>query len=65
MANKIKTNKAMAKRIKVTKTGKLIHQKAWVSHLLTNKNKAQRQNSYGLSMHESEVKKVRNLIPYM
>lgn len=65
MKNKIKTNKAMAKRIKVTKNGKLIHQKAWVSHLLTNKNKAQRQFSYGLAMHETEVKKVRHLIPYM
>lgn len=61
---KVKTNKSMAKRIKVTKSGKLIHKKAWVSHLLTNKGSSPKKDPYGRVLSHKEEKKVRNLIPY-
>ncbi|MEF2175510.1 MAG: bL35 family ribosomal protein [Candidatus Absconditabacteria bacterium] len=54
----------MAKRIKVTKTGKFIHAKAGVSHLLTNKNKAHRNDRSGRILSSSEDTKIKNLIAY-
>ena len=35
---KMKTNKAAAKRFKVTGTGKVVRRKAYKSHILTKKN---------------------------
>lgn len=64
MGVKLKTNKSMAKRIKVTKTGKFIHAKAWVSHLLTNKNKAHRNDRSWRILSSSEDTKIKNLIAY-
>lgn len=64
MVCKLKSNKAMAKRIKVTKNGKLMHWKAWKNHLLTNKDKAQRQFWSWKELWVSETKRVKTLIPY-
>ncbi len=41
---KIKTRKAFAKRIRVTKTGKLMRVAAWQSHLLEHKSKKRKRN---------------------
>ena len=41
---KIKTRKAFAKRIRVTKTGKLMRKGAWQSHLLEHKSKKRKRN---------------------
>ena len=41
---KIKTRKAFAKRIRVTKTGKLMRKTAWQSHLLEHKSKKRKRN---------------------
>ncbi len=64
MAGKLKTNKSMAKRIKVTKNNKLRHDKAYKNHLLTNKNKAQRQMWNWKEISKKEANKIKNLIPY-
>jgi large subunit ribosomal protein L35 len=42
---KIKTRKGIAKRVRVTSTGKLIRRHAWKSHLLEHKS-AKRKRAY-------------------
>ena len=64
MANKLKTNKAMAKRVKITKRWKIIHVKCGKSHLLTNKGKAPKRYKYGKVLSEKEAAKVKALLPY-
>jgi len=40
---KLKTRKGLAKRIRVTKTGKLMRASAWKSHLLEHKSKKRKR----------------------
>lgn len=40
---KLKTHKGSAKRVKVTKTGKLIRQRAFGAHLLAKKSKSRKR----------------------
>jgi large subunit ribosomal protein L35 len=40
----MKTHKGAAKRFKVTSTGKILHQKAFGSHLLTKKSAKRKRN---------------------
>ena len=61
---KLKTHKGMAKRIKITGSGKLKYKKCGTRHLLATKGKAQRRYRYGKLVHESDVKKIKNLLPY-
>ena len=42
---KIKTRKGLAKRIRVTRNGKLVRAHAWKSHLLEHKS-AERKRNY-------------------
>jgi len=41
---KMKTHKGAAKRVRVTKTGKLIRGKAYKSHILTKKSPKRKRN---------------------
>jgi len=41
---KMKTHKGAAKRVRVTKTGKLIRGKAFKSHILTKKSPKRKRN---------------------
>ena len=41
---KLKTQKGIAKRVRVTKTGKLMRASAWKSHLLEHKSKKRKRN---------------------
>lgn len=50
------------KRFKVTKKGKVMHQKAFTSHLFVNKDKANRKFRYKKSLADMEAKKVKNLL---
>ena len=61
---KIKTNKAIAKRIKITKSWKVKHMKAGRNHLLTNKWKAPKKYKFGKILSEREQKKIEALVPY-
>jgi ribosomal protein L35 len=64
MWSKIKTNKSMAKRIKVTKSWKLMHKKWHVSHLLTNKSDMTKACRWGKEISKADSKRVKNLLPY-
>jgi len=63
-AMKVKTHKWTAKRIKVSKTGKLIHKKAGHNHLLVRKWDNLRADGSGKSIHASDHKKIKALLPY-
>jgi large subunit ribosomal protein L35 len=41
---KLKTRKGLAKRVRVTRTGKLMRASAWKSHLLEHKSKKRKRN---------------------
>ena len=41
---KLKTRKGLAKRIRVTKNGKLMRASAWKSHLLEHKSQKRKRN---------------------
>lgn len=59
---KLKTHKATAKRIRATKNGKLLRQKAAKSHLLTHKSD---RKKIPLELSKSDIKKVKKLAPYI
>ncbi len=61
----LKTRKWVAKRLKVTGTGKIKLGKACKRHLLSNKSsKAKGRNKYGLIVSESETKRIKRQIPH-
>ena len=62
---KMKTNRAAAKRFKVTGTGKLRRSKAYKSHLLCKKSPKRKRNlrSPGL-VDSTNMRGLRRLLPY-
>ena len=63
---KIKTNRAAAKRFKVTGTGKLKRNKAYKSHILTKKStKRQRNLRQATITDATNVKKMKKVLPYL
>lgn len=61
--SRIKTHSWAKKRFKITKNGKVVHKKQGCSHLLMNKDKAQRQYKYGKVLDKVENKRIYNLFP--
>ena len=60
---KLKTRKGFAKRIRVTKTGKLMRASAWKSHLLEHKSKKRKRTYHkGQPVHHSDRKMVRRAL---
>ncbi len=60
---KLKTRKGFAKRIRVTKTGKLMRASAWKSHLLEHKSqKRKRGYENEQSVAKSDRKTVRRAL---
>ena len=59
---KAKTHSGTKKRVKKTGSGKLIMAKACRRHLLVNKSKRQK-NVKALGVDETNVKKLRKLLP--
>jgi large subunit ribosomal protein L35 len=59
---KLKTHKATVKRIRATKSGKLLRDKAAKSHLLTHKSD---RKKVPLMLSKSDIKKVKKLAPYL
>ena len=47
---KMKTNRAAAKRFRVTGSGKLVHRKAWGSHLYKSKTRSRQIRLKGNSV---------------
>ncbi|MBU1077870.1 MAG: 50S ribosomal protein L35 [Spirochaetes bacterium] len=63
--NKIKTNKAAAKRFRKTAKGKVKRGKAFTSHILTKKSPKRKRGlrKSGL-VAKSEEKNIKRMIPY-
>ncbi len=60
---KLKTNKAVKKRIKITGTGKVLFSKAGRRHLLTDKSSKKKRHLRGKQViHPSDMKRLRNLL---
>jgi large subunit ribosomal protein L35 len=63
---KLKTHRGAAKRFKVTGTGKVRRRKAFKSHLQTGKGADRRRRlRRGDLIHASNVRRIRQLIPYL
>jgi large subunit ribosomal protein L35 len=62
---KIKTNRAAAKRFRVTGTGKIKRNKAYKRHILSSKGKKQKRHlRQATTVAAVEAKNIRRLIPY-
>jgi len=60
---KLKTRKGFAKRIRVTRTGKLMRGASWKSHLLEHKSKKRKRNYENEQpVHQSDRKVVRRAL---
>jgi large subunit ribosomal protein L35 len=63
---KVKTHRGLAKRVKVTATGKIKRGKAYHSHLLSSKSpKEKARLSKADTVHPTDAKRIRSLIPYL
>jgi len=64
MKNKMKTNKAAAKRFKVTSSGKVLRYKQGQRHLLEHESANTKRNRRGpVEVSKSDMKKIRQLLP--
>ncbi|PKM87435.1 MAG: 50S ribosomal protein L35 [Firmicutes bacterium HGW-Firmicutes-12] len=62
---KMKTHRGAAKRFKVTGTGKIKRNHAFMSHILTKKSSKRKRNLRKAAvMSPADSKRVMNLIPY-
>jgi len=62
---KIKTNRAAAKRFKMTATGKAKRARSFKSHLLSSKGrKRKRRLRHSATVSPSDMKSLRRLLPY-
>ena len=63
---KSKTNRAAAKRFKVTGSGKLKRSKAYTSHILTKKSPKRKRNLRHAGLVDStNEKQMKRLLPYL
>ena len=63
---KIKTNRAAAKRFKVTGTGKMKRNKAYKSHILTKKSTKRKRNLRQATITDAtNVKNMKKVLPYL
>ena len=63
---KMKTNRAAAKRFKVTGTGKLKRSKAYKRHILTKKTRKTKRNLRKAAIVDmTNVKNMKRILPYM
>jgi ribosomal protein L35 len=64
MAKGLKSHSGALKRFKVTKNKKVLFHKAGNNHLLTNKGKSNKADSYGRELNARYSKKIKTLLPY-
>jgi large subunit ribosomal protein L35 len=63
---KIRTNRAAAKRFKVTGTGKIVRAKAFKSHILTKKSrKRKRELRHDAVVNAISVRSIKRMMPYL
>lgn len=62
---KLKTHKTAIKRFKITKTGKIKQRKAGQDHFNTRESgNTTRKKRRDISAHKTEIKNIKELIPY-
>jgi large subunit ribosomal protein L35 len=62
---KIKTNRAAAKRFRVTGSGKVKRNKGYKRHILSSKSKKRKRHlRHSTTVAKVETKNIRKLIPY-
>jgi large subunit ribosomal protein L35 len=60
----MKTSKAVAKRFKVTKTGKIKRKKAYASHIMTKKSAKRRRGLRKDKLTDkSDLRRIRRMVP--
>jgi large subunit ribosomal protein L35 len=59
---KMKTNRATAKRFRITGRGKVLHRKATGNHMLTKKSGSRRRRVEGMNEVTAERKVIRRLL---
>ena len=65
MKQKLKTHKAMAKRVKITGTGKFMRRKVALNHLRRNKSpQAVRSMDKDFQLSTSDKRRMKRLLPY-
>ncbi len=65
MKQKVRTHKAMAKRVKVTGTGKFMRRKVAINHLRRNKSpEAVRSMDKDFQLAKSDTRRMKRLLPY-
>ncbi|HET8911942.1 MAG TPA: 50S ribosomal protein L35 [Ktedonobacteraceae bacterium] len=65
MKQKLKTHKAMAKRVKVTGSGKFLRRKVAINHLRRNKSpQAVRSMDKTFEMKTADLRRIKRLLPY-
>ncbi|HHT96946.1 MAG TPA: 50S ribosomal protein L35 [Clostridiales bacterium] len=63
---KIKTNRAAAKRFRITGTGKLKRSKAYKSHILTKKSPKRKRNLRKSTITDpTNAKYIKKMVPYL
>ncbi len=62
---KMKTNKAVKKRFKITKTGKVLASSSFRRHLMTDRSsKKKRQSRRWREVDPTDTKRIKALLPY-
>jgi large subunit ribosomal protein L35 len=62
---KLKTSKSLSKRIRRTKSGKVMRKSAFISHLQVNRSNAQKHRHIGdYTIAKADIKRVKQLVPY-
>ncbi len=65
MANKAKTRKCIAKRFKVTPTGKILRRPTGQNHLLSKKSSQKKRSlKKWVEVSPNEVKKIKRILSY-
>ena len=54
---KLKTHKGTAKRVRITKTGKVVRERAFGNHILAKKSKARKRNMKTSAAINGKIKK--------
>jgi large subunit ribosomal protein L35 len=63
---KIKTNRAAAKRFKISGTGKIRRRRAYLRHINTHMTRKRKRNlSKSTNVSSVDAKSIRKLIPYL
>ena len=63
---KMKTHRGAAKRFKKTGSGKLKRSKAFKSHILNKKSSKRKRNlRKGTLVHETQLKTMKKILPYL